>query len=66
MGGIFAFVLGAVLSAKLINISVGGAYDLSTWIFVVLGFLAGFSERFSRNLLNVVESTLGGARGPAP
>jgi hypothetical protein len=66
MGGIFAFVLGAVLSAKLINISVGGASDLSTWIFVVLGFLAGFSERFSRNLLNVVEGTLGGARGPAP
>jgi hypothetical protein len=28
---------------------------------VVVGFLAGFSERFTRNLLNVAESHLGGS-----
>jgi hypothetical protein len=66
IGGIFAFVLGALISAKIINISVGGSSDLSTWLFVVLGFLAGFSERFTRNLLHVAESHFGGATGPTP
>jgi hypothetical protein len=66
IGGIFAFVLGAVISAKIINISVGGSSDLSPWLFVVLGFLAGFSERFTRNLLHVAESHFGGATGPTP
>jgi hypothetical protein len=41
IGGIFAFVLGALISARIININVGGSSDLSTWLFVVLGFLAG-------------------------
>jgi hypothetical protein len=66
IGGIFAFVLGALISAKIINISVGGSSDLSTWLFVVLGFLAGFSERFTRGLLHVAESHFGGATGPTP
>jgi hypothetical protein len=60
IGGIFALVVGALFSAKIINISVSGASDLSTWFYVVIGFLAGFSERFTRNLLNVAESHLGG------
>jgi hypothetical protein len=63
IGGIFAFVLGALISAKIINIGVGGSSDLSTWLFVVLGFLAGFSERFTRNLLQVAESHFGGTTG---
>ena len=63
IGGIFAFVVGALFSAKIIDISVGGASDLSTWFYVVIGFLAGFSERFTRNLLNVAESHLGGPTG---
>jgi hypothetical protein len=66
IGGIFAFVLGAIISAKIINISVGGSSDLSPWLFVVLGFLAGFSERFTKNLLHVAESHFGGATGPTP
>jgi len=66
IGGIFACVLGAIISAKIINISVGGNSDLSTWFFVVLGFLAGFSERFTRNLLHVAEGHFGGATGPMP
>ena len=66
IGGIFAFVLGALISAKIINISVGGSSDLSPWLFVVLGFLAGFSERFTRNLLHVAESHFGGATGQSP
>jgi hypothetical protein len=64
IGGIFALVVGALFSAKIINITVGGASDLSTWFYVVIGFLAGFSERFTRNLLNVAESHLGGPTGP--
>jgi hypothetical protein len=64
IGGIFACVLAAVISARIINISVGGSSDLSTWLFVVIGFLAGFSERFTRNLLNVAESHFGGATPP--
>jgi hypothetical protein len=63
IGGIFAFVVGALFSARIINIGVGGASDLSTWFYVVIGFLAGFSERFTRNLLNVAESHLGGPTG---
>ena len=63
IGGIFAFVVWALFSAKIIDISVGGASDLSTWFYVVIGFLAGFSERFTRNLLNVAESHLGGPTG---
>ncbi len=66
VGGIFGFVLGALISAKIINISVGGSSDLSPWLFVVLGFLAGFSERFTRNLLHVAESHFGGATGQSP
>jgi hypothetical protein len=53
IGGIFACVLGAIIAAKIINISVGGNSDLSIWFFIVLGFLAGFSERFTRNLSHV-------------
>jgi len=63
VGGIFACVVGAFFSAKIIAISVGGASDLSTWFYVVIGFLAGFSERFTRNILNVAESHLGGPTG---
>jgi hypothetical protein len=66
IGGVFAFVLGALISAKIINLSVGGSSDLSPWLFVVLGFLAGFSERFTRNLLHVAESHFGGATGQSP
>jgi hypothetical protein len=66
IGGIFACVLGAMISAKIINISVGGNSDLSIWFFIVLGFLAGFSERFTRNLLGVAEGHFGGATGPTP
>jgi hypothetical protein len=66
IGEIFAFVLGALISANIINISVGGSFDLSPWLFVVLGFLAGFSERFTRNLLHVAESHFGGATGQSP
>jgi hypothetical protein len=66
IGGIFACVLGAIVSAKIINISVGGSSDLSTWFFIVLGFLAGFSERFTRSLLHVAEGHFGGATGPTP
>src|SRR5262249_21100914 len=65
IGGFFGFVVGALLSAKIMNIAIGGSFDLSAWLFVVLGFLAGFSERFTRNLLNVAAGQFGGATGPS-
>jgi hypothetical protein len=64
IGGIFGFVIGALISAKIINISIGGSSDLSAWLFVVLGFLAGFNERFTRGLLRVAESHFGSTTGP--
>jgi hypothetical protein len=66
IGGIFAFVLGAFISARIINISVGGSSEVTAWLFVVLGFLAGFSERFTRNLLYIAEGHFGGATGHSP
>jgi hypothetical protein len=52
VGGIFAAVLGALLDAEIINIG------KSTYIYVVVGFLSGFSERFTRNLLTMAEDRL--------
>jgi hypothetical protein len=66
IGGIFATVLAALMSARIVSINVGGGSDLNTWLFVVVGFLAGFSERFTRNLLNVAEIHLGSATGASP
>ena len=63
IGGVFAIVLAALITAKIINVGVGGSSDFGTWSFVVLGFLAGFSERFTRHLLSVSETGLGSATG---
>lgn len=54
IGGGFGCVLAAALDAGLISI-LSNKFQL----FIVVGFLAGFSERFSKNLLDVAERSLG-------
>lgn len=60
VGGVFALVLLSLISAKIINISVGGASEPTVWFYIVVGFLAGFSERFTTGILRAAESQLGG------
>jgi hypothetical protein len=66
VGGVFAAFIAALLSAKLINIGVGGSGDLNVWLYVVIGFLSGFSERFSRGFVKIAEHSIGGTSGPPP
>jgi hypothetical protein len=50
VGGVFALILAAVMDAKIISI-----LDNRTQLFIVIGFLAGFSERFTQALLQYVQ-----------
>jgi hypothetical protein len=62
VGGISAAVVGAIFSADIININAGtesGVHGLNPWLYVVIGFLAGFSERFTRKVFRVAEDKLG-------
>jgi hypothetical protein len=65
VGGISAAVVGAIFSANVINLNAGtvveGVHGLNPWLYLVIGFLAGFSERFTRSVLSVAESKFGGA-----
>jgi hypothetical protein len=65
VGGVFGIFMAALLSSKLVNINVGSE-GTSTWLFVVLGFLSGFSERFSRSFINLAEERITGANAKAP
>src|SRR4030095_6643030 len=55
VGGIFAAVVGALLASKIINF---GETGLNVWHYTVIGFLAGFSERFARNVLSIAEGQI--------
>jgi hypothetical protein len=57
VGGIFAAVIASLFSAKIINLG----SEFSIWLYIVIGFLSGFSERFTRNLLSMAENRLAGA-----
>ena len=62
VGGIFAAVIAALLASKIINFGPApGADGLSIWLFIVIGFLSGFSERFTRNLLSMAEDRFSGS-----
>lgn len=50
VGGTFAAVLAAVLDAKIISI-----LENRPQLFIVIGFLAGYSERFARNILQLAQ-----------
>jgi hypothetical protein len=62
VGGIFAAVIGALLASKIINFGESGASGLSVWHYVVIGFLAGFSERFARSVLSIAEGQVSRVR----
>jgi hypothetical protein len=71
VGASFAAVTGAMVAAGIVNIKVGDGTNLSgpqasPYVFVVLGFIAGFSERFTRNMLAKVERTVDSDQGRAP
>ncbi|MDR3376267.1 MAG: hypothetical protein P4L98_21295 [Ancalomicrobiaceae bacterium] len=69
VGGIFAAVTAALFDSQIINLSAGlpagGGSGLSLKLYIIIGFLAGFSERFTRNLLKIFEDKLAG-QSPAP
>jgi len=51
VGGFFAIVIAAILDGKIIPF-----LNFSQWqMFIVIGFLSGFSERFTRNILDAIE-----------
>ncbi|WAJ28333.1 hypothetical protein [Antarcticirhabdus aurantiaca] len=64
IGAAFGAVIGAVLAAQVISIRIGEfpGGSQSFEVYMVVGFLAGFSERFSRGVLKALEGT-SGARG---
>lgn len=49
IGGGFALVFAAALDAKIITI-----FANSLQLFIVIGFLAGFSERFTKSILDAI------------
>jgi hypothetical protein len=61
IGGMFGAFVASLISSELINIPAG---NLNLWTFVVIGFLSGFSERFSRGFLQIAEKRLGGGEAP--
>ena len=54
----FALILAAVMDAKIISI-----LDNRTQLFIVIGFLAGFSERFTQTLLQYAQERFLPKRG---
>ncbi len=63
VGAFFAFVSGAMFFSGMIADKLGGA-DVtggSPYVFIVIGFLSGFSERFTRGMLEKI----GAAAGPS-
>ena len=68
IGGIFAFVLGALISAKIINISVGGSSDLvlgfSSCLDSWLGSARGSPETFCMSLKAISVARRASRRSP--
>jgi hypothetical protein len=61
VGGVFGAFVAVLLSAKVVNISIGGADGINVWLYIVVGFLSGFSERFSRGFISAAEQQFGGS-----
>jgi hypothetical protein len=60
IGGVFAAVTASLFASKIINFSIQAPADnaaFNTELFIVIGFLSGFSERFTRGLLTAAENT---------
>jgi hypothetical protein len=63
VGVVFASVTCALFASGMINFSFAVGSDhrpllANTYFFIVIGFLAGFSERFTRGLLGTAEKSL--------
>ena len=51
-----------VLLSNLLNVSIAGSsgsQDASFLVFAIVGFLAGYNERFSQSLVRLAEERLG-------
>ncbi|MGO7116280.1 hypothetical protein [Rhizobium leguminosarum] len=67
IGGTFAAVIAALFESKVINMSLGNTAEnaaLNPNLFILIGFLCGFSERFARGILTDVESKFTSQRPP--
>jgi hypothetical protein len=63
VGAVFASVTCAVFQAGIVNVSAAGGSTSASLLdnrsfFIVIGFLSGFSERFTRGLLGTAERSL--------
>lgn len=68
VGGIFAAVTCALFASGIINFQFAGNSSAqqgieNPYFYVVIGFLSGFSERFTRGLLGTAESAVTGGKG---
>lgn len=66
VGLVFALVTSALFSSHMINIEMIGASDATDpgfTFYIVIGFLSGFSERFTKRLLGAAESGLAPTHG---
>ncbi|TBD04562.1 hypothetical protein ELH21_09240 [Rhizobium leguminosarum] len=64
IGGTFAAVISSLFVSGIINMKLGATTEngtLNPYLFIIIGFLCGFSERFARVLLSNVESKFTGS-----
>lgn len=59
VGGVFGAFVASLFCAKIVNINIGEK-GFGIWAFVAIGFLSGFSERFSRSFVQLAEKKFGG------
>ena len=52
VGGVFAAVVASIVVSKLISVA---DVENTAWLFIVIGFASGFSERFTRGMLTMAE-----------
>jgi hypothetical protein len=64
IGGVFGAFLAVLLESQVIHLSIGNPGEPSIYLFIVIGFLSGFSERFSRGFISAAEQQIGGASQP--
>jgi hypothetical protein len=70
VGGIFAAVTASLFASNIVNFNIREVITtgpLNLHLFIVIGFLSGFSERFTRGLLSTAENSISaGARSEQP
>jgi hypothetical protein len=57
VGGVFAAVISSLYASKLISVGIKDDVANSASLYIVIGFLSGFSERFTRGLLSSAENS---------